>query len=206
MSDQSEWVSLGEAADLLGVHPTTVRSWADSGDLPSQRTPGGHRRFRRADLAQWAHRQSEGSPGEVQLMIQSTLGRARMELLDSPEMLAWRGDLDPETRQLHATLGRRILELLYRLLTHPEAEDAIMLEVHEVGSQYGHLAQRHQLSLQEATRAYLFFRDMLTDSVIQMAEALSLRTASDWGGRMRQVNRITGELLLALLDAYHTQP
>ena len=40
-----EWVSLRQAAELLGVHPATVRSWADKGELPSRRTPGGHRRF-----------------------------------------------------------------------------------------------------------------------------------------------------------------
>src|SRR4051794_2998670 len=37
------WVGLSEAAKILGAHPATVRSWADRGELPSQRTPGGHR-------------------------------------------------------------------------------------------------------------------------------------------------------------------
>lgn len=45
MSDSSEWVSLRQAADMLGVHPATVRNWADKGDIMSRRTPGGHRRF-----------------------------------------------------------------------------------------------------------------------------------------------------------------
>src|SRR2546429_533358 len=45
-----EWLSLREAADLLGMHPATVRLWADRNELPSRRTNGGHRRFRRADI------------------------------------------------------------------------------------------------------------------------------------------------------------
>ena len=59
MSSQSgeEWLSLREAADLLGMHPATVRLWADRNEIPSRRTSGGHRRFRRADVeAEVPHR------------------------------------------------------------------------------------------------------------------------------------------------------
>ena len=38
------------AAQLLGVHPDTLTRWADAGLIPCWRTPGGHRRFTRADL------------------------------------------------------------------------------------------------------------------------------------------------------------
>ena len=34
----------------LGVHPDTVRRWADEGKLPFWRTPGGQMRFRREDV------------------------------------------------------------------------------------------------------------------------------------------------------------
>ncbi len=46
---EDEWLSLSEAAELLGMHPATVRLWADRNELPSRRTNGGHRRFRRSD-------------------------------------------------------------------------------------------------------------------------------------------------------------
>lgn len=42
---------LGEAAGILKVHPETLRRWADEGKVPSVRTPGGERRFRREDIA-----------------------------------------------------------------------------------------------------------------------------------------------------------
>jgi excisionase family DNA binding protein len=29
-----DWLSLSEIATELGVHPSTVRNWADQGDLP----------------------------------------------------------------------------------------------------------------------------------------------------------------------------
>ena len=44
------WVSLTEACRLLGVSPSTVRRWADTGMVRTFVTPGGHRRFSRAGL------------------------------------------------------------------------------------------------------------------------------------------------------------
>lgn len=48
--DGREWLTLGQAAAFLGAAQSTVRKWADGGRLPAFYTPGGHRRFRRADL------------------------------------------------------------------------------------------------------------------------------------------------------------
>ena len=49
-SGTPEWLTLGEAARYLGVAQSTIRKWSDGGRLPRFTTPGGHRRFRRADL------------------------------------------------------------------------------------------------------------------------------------------------------------
>ena len=42
---------IGQAAELLGVSPDTVRRWADSGDLPTRRSDGGQRLIAGASLA-----------------------------------------------------------------------------------------------------------------------------------------------------------
>ena len=42
-----EWLSLSDAAKLLGVHPSTVRLWSDKGALPVHKTQRGHRRYKR---------------------------------------------------------------------------------------------------------------------------------------------------------------
>jgi molybdopterin-binding protein len=47
-------IRLGEAAEILGVSPDTVRRWTASGALPAERTSGGQRTVARADVARLA--------------------------------------------------------------------------------------------------------------------------------------------------------
>ena len=49
-----EWLSLSDAAKVLGVHPSTVRFWSDKGVLPTHKTQGGHRRYKQAEISLWA--------------------------------------------------------------------------------------------------------------------------------------------------------
>ena len=45
------WLTSKEAARLLGVSEASIKRWANSGLLPSEKTAGGHRRFRPEDVA-----------------------------------------------------------------------------------------------------------------------------------------------------------
>jgi molybdopterin-binding protein len=57
---------IGQAAELLGVSPDTVRRWADDGRLPTRRTDGGHRMVEGAALARFAVEHSEAPvPGAI---------------------------------------------------------------------------------------------------------------------------------------------
>src|SRR5207244_11430975 len=88
---EDEWLSLSEAAEMLGMHPATVRLWADRNELPSRRTSGGHRRFRRADIEARLRQVAERKPHpEAQLLVQSVLGRVRFAFTDGTlEALRW---------------------------------------------------------------------------------------------------------------------
>jgi len=50
MSSEPFDLGITEAAQMVGVHPDTVRAWVDRGKLVALITPGGHRRFRRSDV------------------------------------------------------------------------------------------------------------------------------------------------------------
>src|SRR5260221_10848507 len=65
--DDSEWLTLGQAARVLGVAQSTIRKWSDAGRVPAFYTPGGHRRYRRTDLESFLDRsgprgRSKGGP------------------------------------------------------------------------------------------------------------------------------------------------
>lgn len=54
--------TVGQAADLLGVSPDTVRRWIDDGQLPAARTEGGRRTVDGAALAQFSVDRAGVSP------------------------------------------------------------------------------------------------------------------------------------------------
>jgi molybdopterin-binding protein len=53
--------TVGEAAELLGVSPDTVRRWVDGGELAAARTSGGRRRIDGKALARFATKRA-GAP------------------------------------------------------------------------------------------------------------------------------------------------
>jgi len=53
--------TIGQAAELLGVSPDTVRRWVDAGQLPASRTAGGQRRLDGASLARFSSERATGS-------------------------------------------------------------------------------------------------------------------------------------------------
>lgn len=49
-ADRGRLLTPGEVATLFRVDPKTVTRWAAAGRISSIRTPGGHRRFREAEV------------------------------------------------------------------------------------------------------------------------------------------------------------
>lgn len=49
-SNEADLVPIGEAARIFGVTVATVRRWEREGKISAQRTPGGQRRFDRAEI------------------------------------------------------------------------------------------------------------------------------------------------------------
>src|SRR5579871_928353 len=196
----SEWVSLRQAADMLGVHPATVRNWADKGDLPSRRTPGGHRRFRKADLLQYAAAQGELQPLEVQVIIQNALGETRLQVaaLNSE---AWYKGMSEGTREQLRQYGRQVLEALRDYLANGGSNEKLATAIH-FGKRYAEMLEADGLTLPQAVRGFLYFSDFVTNSVLTWSEITLPRNASEWANLLRQVNTFIHTMLLSIIEFY----
>ncbi len=205
MSESSEWVSLRQAADILGVHPATVRNWADKGDVPSRRTAGGHRRFRRGDLLQYAELQGELQPLEVQVIIQNALGQTRMEVGGGTlSGIPWYNAMSERTREGLRQQGRNVLEQLRQYLAHG-APDAELSNAIRLGKDYAIVLHRDQLPLPHAVRGFLYFSDFVINAILTWSEIATPRTSTEWGVLLRHVNTFINAMLLSIVEYYEAE-
>ncbi|MGZ4978151.1 MAG: response regulator [Methylobacter sp.] len=69
-NDDKPYLTPSEVAKLLMVSPITVRAWAQKGLLPSETTPGGHRRFLRESVEQFANQnKTEPEHNELRILV-----------------------------------------------------------------------------------------------------------------------------------------
>jgi len=167
VKSMSEWLSLGAAADLLGVHPSTVRLWSDKGLLPVHRTKGGHRRYKRNEVLLWAQTAREVRTVQPEDMLQSAVRNVRMQVTEGRlEAESWYQKLDEEARTQYRQSARSLLQGLMIFLASNDEEAAS--EAFAVGYEYASRARRYNLSYVDASRAFLFFREVLIESVMKV--------------------------------------
>jgi len=213
--NEDEWLSLSEAANILGMHPATVRLWADRNELPSRRTGGGHRRFRRADIEARLHQvqEAEHKPHPAaHLLVQSVLGRVRFAFTDGTlSTFPWYQNFNDSAREGYRSLGRRVLELLLHALTDAPTDSELRNQAMQLGTEYGTVTRNSHVPVSDAVRAFLYFRSLLDESVLQLAELqgistprpLALHDHQDlpWVESLHQITAITNEILPALIEA-----
>ncbi len=207
---EDQWLSLREAAELLGMHPATVRLWADRNELPSRRTNGGHRRFRRSDIEARLRQDAERKPHPTaQLLVQSVLGRVRFAFTDGTlNTLPWYEHFDDSALEAYRSLGRRVLELLLRALNDGTSAEELRAEAVRLGVEYGSVTRDSHVPVAEAVRAFLYFRSLVDESVIQLAEVQGGREHPDmpWAESLHQIQALTNEILPALIEAAQAPP
>lgn len=205
MSENTEWVSLRKAAEILGVHPATVRNWADKGELPSRRTPGGHRRFNKNDLSIYAQSQGELQPVEVKVIIQNALGQARMQVNDgSLNDATWYATMSDKARQDMRTTGRRLLEEL-RSYLGAGAPDEKLTSAISLGQHYAELLSDDGMTLPQVMRGFFYFSDVVINSIITWSELTQPRSSSEWATLTRQVNTFINTMLLSIAEYYEEE-
>lgn len=199
MSD--EWLSLSEVALLVGVHPSTVRSWSDQNQLPVHRTAGGHRRYKRSDIELWLQSRQASAPADTREVVQSALRRTRMQIHEGAlEREPWYQKLDEDARTQYRLSGRYLLSSLMTYLSSDGAQaDA---EARAMGYEYASRARAFNLTGVEAIHAFLFFRNTLIESILPVYETAAVSSPGVWSNMVRRMTAFTDQVMLTLLETF----
>lgn len=196
-----DWLSLSEVAKLLGVHPSTIRSWSDQGVIPTHRTQGGHRRYMRNEIDLWKQSQHSSGDPDVNMVIQNALRTTRIQIsegrLSSED---WYQKLDDEAREQYRKSGRSLLQGLINYLN--ANGDQAIAEADAIGYEYASRGRRYGLNSMEATSALIFFRNMLMESMLVVYEAAAVRSPHAWSNMFRKINDFTDKILMTILETY----
>lgn len=196
-----DWLNLSEVASMLGVHPSTVRSWSDQGHLPAHRTQGGHRRFRRNEVELWIQTHRDEGVDEGHLVMQAALQNIRMQVSEGTlENESWYQKLDEEARIQYRRSGRALLQgLMDALATEGDYDTS---EARSLGFEYASRGWRRGLSAAEASRAFLFFRNVLLEAMLSTYEEATIQSPKAWSEIFRKIYQFTDQIQIVLLETY----
>lgn len=199
-------LSLSEAARQLGVHPSTLRRWADAGDVAVSVTPGGHRRFSPAEVSR-LRKEAESRPPSVDNtavktgrhpiphgtltsgaetggLEQHALSHTRSEMRHRDERWMHISENEKEEKRL---LGRRLMGLMMQFISADEgAGEPILAEARAIGRIYARGGRAGGMEMTDVLKATLFFRDTIVESAVLMPES----AASEPEARARLYRRI----------------
>ena len=197
--EHRDWLSLAEACKLLGVHPSTLRRWADAGTLPSFRTPGGHRRFPAERLAAFMEERPasptrSGSAATVHSAVdQAREAMATQRISGEVWYRAFQGEAERK-RMRH--LGRRLFALAIEYLDRSRNPAPVLEEGREIGTLFGQECATLGVGLVDTVRALVFFRESLQRATLP---GYSRADSYDQQGQLHQSRLVF--FLDAVMDA-----
>lgn len=196
-----KWLSLGDVATMLGVHPSTVRAWSDQGVLPVYRTKGGHRRYRQSEIELWTQTSREHAQVKPEHALQRALRNIRFQI--GEQRLAeegWYQKLDEEARMQYRMNGKVLMQGLAAYLAS-DGEEA-SAEARSLGYEYASRGRRYNLNTVDTTSAFLFFRNLLLEAMITVYREAHVSQAEAWQEMFLGIHGFTDQVMLALLETF----
>lgn len=200
----TQWLSLKEASELLGIHFTTLRKWADEGEIRVFRTPGGHRRFSVSDLRRFLEdRVTHESPSDAESFVDAAVGQVRAEIEKlRHEHMTWAQSFTETARDHSRQRGRQLFSLAIAYVVKPAQRDRLLVEGQRLGFEYGEEAAVGGMPLVETGRTVQFFRSQLSKVV---REENSYGLDADDLLIQNAIDTFIDEVLYAVLSGYEQQ-
>lgn len=183
MARQSEnrdrWITLGAASELLGVSESTIRRWADAGEIRSYRTSGGHRRILEEDLKGIvASTQAASSARDSNRISDLAMARVKRRLHPRGRTAHMAGleGLSPDTLDRLRLLGRQVVDLFARFISGDLRKERAIEDVRSIGREYGRTLVSERMGLTTAVSTFNSLRRTLDETASQIASEAGLST------------------------------
>jgi excisionase family DNA binding protein len=201
------WVTLTEACRLLGVSPSTVRRWADTGMVRTFVTPGGHRRFSRAGLAALLPDSPTSRPSLADLgETPGRMARGYRRAADEDKgRIPWVAELDEAQRERFRGYGRTIVTSLIAALDtdEPGRRSDRLREAEDACAEYGRVAGLEGLGAPMTADLFLRFRRPFVAELAALARRREF-DATATSSLMADANAALDGLLLATLRGWES--
>lgn len=198
---KEQWLPLSMAAERLNVHPTTLRRWADDGEIAVMLTPGGHRRFALSDIEQFAENRHgiRRTSGIEQAWADKALAVTRQEIV-AHEDDRWLATQDNDSRDRNRAMGRQLMALTLQYISNDE-DDKLLDEARRMGHKYGRHCRSINMPLTDALQAAIFFRDMMVETALQLPENVRIKPEANLR-LLRRINTLINIVHLAIAEVY----
>jgi excisionase family DNA binding protein len=192
---EPQWLTLGEAARLLGVDVTTLRAWADAGKVRMFRTPGGHRRFIRADLDTLLRGSTSALLPRAQAFPSGGAAASRQWLASR----SWYAAVPEESRARVRACCAELMHIVEAAGAGGGAEPGRAAAARRLGAALGREVAAWGLTPAQSTEVFLHFKRQVTDAVVDSAAAASERLRS-----VRDLDGLLAGVLQAMMEAYES--
>jgi excisionase family DNA binding protein len=203
-SENALWLDLSDAAQLLGVHFSTLRRWVDTGKVPCIRTPGGRRRFRRSELEAFlaSLQQNQGSTlapfADLHHSADISVRVGHLGVAHEP----WYRKIGEEQRNAMRRGGQQLMAILMQYTTRINGGEAFLVQGRQLAAYYGEACRQSGLSMVETLQAFLSVRNSIFDSVYEAGTLAGMADADTWRLYDR-MNEFLDSMLLATVEAYN---
>ena len=198
---QEPLITIKQASSILGVSEAALRQWTDEGKIEAFVTPGGHRRYSKADLIKL--KGSHQKPFDIKDLASELKNTSSMhdELASSFLHTTWFIRIDKESQANLANSGRNLLRLVVDYITKPYRREETTGAIRQVGVAFGYALAKLDLPLTDSVEAFILHRDPIINAatdIVKKRAAYSGRVIS----AIPLVAKAMDEALLSLVAAH----
>lgn len=158
---------------------STIRRWADAGEIRSYRTTGGHRRVLEEDLrAIVANAGAYAATRDTDRISDIAIGRVKRRITRGRQghSLDHFQNFSPDALDRLRLLGRQVVDLFARYISSDSKKERFSEDARTIGREYGRSLVAEHVGLTAAVATFNSMRRSLEETASQIATEAGLST------------------------------